>query len=85
MKFSKEHLKEWILKVYSNLFEDGWHIFKIYTEEEYGYSMVKIRKLYDEYDLTFNEDGYKYKTIGPSMERTRDYLFFTSKGYKIEI
>ena len=62
---------------------EGWKIFKIYHTTRHGYSAVKIRKLYDDNDLKFNADGYKYdmKTLSVKMANTVDYL--RSKGYAL--
>ena len=62
---------------------EGWKIFKIYHTTRDGYSAVKIRKLYDDNDLKFNVDGYKYdtKTLSVKMANTVDYL--RSKGYAL--
>ena len=62
---------------------EGWKIFKIYHTTRDGYSAVKIRKLYDDNDLKFNADGYKYdmKTLSVKMANTVDYL--RSKGYAL--
>ena len=52
----------------------------MYTEDFYA---VNIRKSYDDNEIDFNEDGYKYEMIFLSMERTRDYLFMLDRGYDV--
>lgn len=61
----------------------GWDVFKIYHTTRDGYSAVKIRRLYDDNELKFNDDGYKYemKTLSVGLSTTVDYL--RSRGYAL--
>lgn len=61
---------------------EGWEIFKIYKYKSDGYSGVKIRKPYDENELKFNEDGFKYDIKTISLNH-KNYDILRSKGYAL--
>jgi hypothetical protein len=84
MNFSikRNDLIEWLNVVHKSLIDDGWEFAGFHNRD---YNMVKIRKKYEENEFQFNEDGYKYQSLFPSVMNTKDYLFFKSKGYSIEV
>lgn len=82
VKIKKEDLIEWLNTINKSLIEDGWEFCGFHNKD---YNMVKIRKPYSDNEIKINEDGYKYKSLYPNKMNTKDYLFFTNKGYKIKI
>lgn len=82
VKLKREDLIKWLNIVHKSLVSDGWEFCGFHNRD---YNMVKIRKPYTNGEICFNEDGFKYQELFPSSMNTKDYLFFTSRGYKIEI
>lgn len=80
IKFKAQDVEDCVKTNNPELFEKGWEVFKVYTKDFYA---VKIRKPYDEDEIAFNEDGYKYDMVYPSVQKTRDYLFFLDRGYDV--
>lgn len=78
MKFKAQDVEDCVKANYHNRFEEGWEVFKVYTEHFYA---VKIRKTYDKDESAFNEDGYKYDMLYVDVNKTKDYLFFLDRGY----
>lgn len=60
---------------------EGWELFKIYTAKKDGYAGIKIRKKYDEKELQFNEDGYKYDMVSLKTSLSETVDFLRSRGY----
>lgn len=62
---------------------EGWEIFKTYNIKKDGYSAVKIRIPYEDNELRYNDDGFKYeiKTLNVGLASISDLL--RSKGYAL--
>lgn len=82
IKIKREDLIEWLNVVNHSLVSNGWEFCGFHNRD---YNMVKIRRLYTEGQIHYNEDGFEYKSLYPNVMNTKDYLFFTSKGYKFEV
>lgn len=82
IRIKKQDLVDWLNVVHKSLVEEGWEFCGFHNRD---YNMVKIRRPYAEGQYHYNEDGFEYKSLFPSVMNTRDYLFFTAKGYKIEV
>lgn len=82
VKLKREDLIEWLNVVHKSTIAEGWEFCGFHNRD---YNMVKIRRPYTEDEIHYSEDGFKYQTLHPNFMNTKDYLFFTSKGYKIEV
>lgn len=82
IKIKREDLIEWLNVIHKQLILEGWEFCGFHNRD---YNMVKIRKKYSEDEIQINEDGFKYKSLYPNEMNTKDYLFFKSKGYPIEV
>jgi hypothetical protein len=93
LKNWKQFLNENMSKSISNITEedlfdclkndipDGWEVFNYHIDKHW--QGIKIRKKYDEDEIDFNEDGYKYKTIFLSIGKTSHYKCLIEKGYNV--
>ena len=82
IKFEREHLIDWLNVVNKALIIEGWEFCGFHNRD---YNMVRIRKKYEKDEMVMNEDGYKYKSLYPNLMNTKDYLYFRSKGYPLEV
>lgn len=80
IKFKEQDVEDCVKTNNPKRFEEGWEVFKVYTEYFYA---VKVRKPYDKDEIAFNEDGYKYDMMYADVNKTRDYLFFLDRGYDV--
>jgi hypothetical protein len=82
LKIKEQDLKDWFNIINRCKVNDGWEFVKVFNDD---YFAVKIRKPYSKDEIAFNDDGYKYETLYVNFEKTKDYLFFTQRGYVINI
>lgn len=82
LKISKEDVENCVKTNHLRKFQEGWKVYKVYNDEHIF--AVKIRKPYEEGEIDFNEDSYKYEQIFLNVMNTRDYLFLKSKGYDVD-
>ncbi len=78
-KFKKED----VIDCLKDEIPEGWELFLVYPNKNVWSDGVKIRKKYDDNEIHFNEDGYKYDIIWLNLEFTKHYKFMLSKGYKV--
>lgn len=76
---SEEHLFE-VLKYQ---IPEGWEVYSYRITE--WFQEIKIRTLYSENELKFNEDGYKYKNLYLDKYLTKQYLKLIELGYTVII
>lgn len=81
IRIKRQDLIDWLTTVNKKYIAEGWKFCGFHNKD---YNMVKIRKPYDKDELIFNEDGYKYQSLFPSVMNTKDYLFFKSRGYNFD-
>ena len=82
ISIKRDDLIEWLNIVNKPYIDKGWEFAGFHNRD---YNMVKIRKKYDKGEFHYNEDGFEYKSLFPNIMNTKDYLFFKSKGYPIEV
>lgn len=73
--------EEDLLDCLKNDIPDGWEVFNYHIDKHW--QGIKIRKPYEEGEIYFNEDGYKYKTIFLSQGKTSQYKCLIQKGYNV--
>ena len=93
VKNFKQFVNENVGKSISNITEEdlydclkneipiGWDVFNYHIDKHW--QGIKIRKPYSKDEIHFNEDGYEYKTIFLSPNKTEQYKCLVKKGYNV--
>lgn len=60
-----------------------WEVFSVRNDKYV--KCIKVRVRYDENEIHFNEDGYKYNDFFLNIHQTTQYLRLIELGYQVEI